>query len=143
MAGDARSCQMHETEGYRPIRFSWHMEIKLEAAPRAPVWPDGIELRPFVKEQHDHALFEAHEEAFSDHWGHTPHAFEYWQHHMSDREDHDPSLWFVAWDHRSAQSPLSLPLLWDMAGQHAGVSVPSAARTRQLSLPHLMSLQAG
>jgi mycothiol synthase len=103
MAGDVRSCQMHETEGYRPIRFSWHMEIKLEDAPRLPVWPEGIELRPFVREQHDHALSEAHEEAFSDHWGHTPHTFEYWQHHMSGREDHDPSLWFVAWDYRSAQ----------------------------------------
>jgi mycothiol synthase len=96
--GDISARQMHETEGYRPIRFSWHMEIKLEAAPRAPVWPDGIELRPFVKEQHDHALFEAHEEAFSDHWGHTPHTFENWQHHMSGRADLDPSLWFIAWD---------------------------------------------
>jgi RimJ/RimL family protein N-acetyltransferase len=103
MAGDERSRQMHEAEGYRPIRFSWHMEIKLEEAPRLPTWPDGIELRPFVKEQYDHALFEAHEESFSDHWGYNPHTFEHWQHHMSGREDHDPSLWFVAWDQRSAE----------------------------------------
>ena len=100
MAGDVRSCQMHETEGYRPIRFSWHMEIKLEAAPSAPVWPDRIELRPFVKEQHDQALFEAHEEAFSDHWGHTPGTYERWIHRY---QDQDTSLWYVAWDHRSAQ----------------------------------------
>ena len=34
MIGDTGSRQMHETEGYRPIRFSWHMEIKLDEAPR-------------------------------------------------------------------------------------------------------------
>ncbi|HSB02116.1 MAG TPA: GNAT family N-acetyltransferase, partial [Anaerolineales bacterium] len=98
MAGDTVARQMHEAEGYRPIRYSWHMEIKLEEAPRTPVWPAGIELRPFVREQHDHQVFEAHEEAFSDHWGHTPRAFEDWQHGVSGGENHEPSLWFVAWD---------------------------------------------
>ncbi len=96
--GDTVSRQMHETEGYRPIRFSWRMEIKLEKAPSAPLWPDGIELRPFALEQHNRTVFEAHEEAFSDHWGHTPGTFERWQHHMTGREDFDPSLWFIAWD---------------------------------------------
>ena len=98
MISDTISRQMHETEGYRPIRFSWHMEIKLAEAPRSPVWPTGIELRPFVMEEHNRAVFEAHEEAFSDHWGHTPGTFEYWQHNVSGRHDLDPSLWFIAWD---------------------------------------------
>jgi mycothiol synthase len=98
MAGDMVSRQMHEFEGYRSIRFSWHMEIKLSEAPSIPVWPEGIELRPFVLEQHDRAVFDAHEEAFSDHWGHTPGTFEHWQHHRSGRDDLDPSLWFIAWD---------------------------------------------
>ena len=101
--GDTVARQMHETEGYRPIRFSWHMEIKLDDAPRIPAWPAGIELRPFVKDEHDRAVFEAHEEAFGDHWGHTPGTLESWQHHMSGREDLDPSLWFIAWDGRLAQ----------------------------------------
>ncbi len=96
--GDAGARELHEAEGYRPIRYSWHMEIKLEEVPRIPVWPAGIELRPFVREQHDRSVFEAHEEAFSDHWGHTPGTFEYWQHNMSGREGFDPSLWFIAWD---------------------------------------------
>ncbi|HLO34171.1 MAG TPA: GNAT family N-acetyltransferase [Anaerolineales bacterium] len=98
MTGDTVSRQMHETEGYRPIRFSWRMEIKLQELPRLPTWPAGIELRPFLLEQHNHAVFEAHEEAFSDHWGHTPGTFERWQHHMTGRADLDPSLWFIAWD---------------------------------------------
>ncbi len=96
--GDAGARELHEAEGYRPIRYSWHMEIKLEEAPRSPVWPAEVELRPFVRDQHDELVFEAHEEAFSDHWGHTPGTFEHWQHDVSGREKFDPSLWFIAWD---------------------------------------------
>ena len=96
--GDTSARQLHEMEGYRPIRFSWHMEITLENTPSAPAWPDGIKLRPFVLEQHSRAVFEAHEEAFSDHWGHTPGTFERWQHHMMSRVELNSSLWFIAWD---------------------------------------------
>jgi len=96
--GDSNARALHENEGYRGIRFSWHMEIKLGAYPRKPAWPAGIELRPFVLEQHNHTVFEAHEEAFSDHWGHTPGTFERWEHHMTGREAFDSALWFIAWD---------------------------------------------
>lgn len=96
--GDTIAREMHENEGYRPVRFYWRMEIALDAAPPAPVWPEGIELRSFVAAEHDRALFEAHEEAFSDHWGHTPGTYERWQHGMSGPSDLDPSLWFIAWD---------------------------------------------
>ncbi len=101
--GDSAARQLHENEGYRPIRYSWHMEIKLEQPPRVPIWPVGIELRPFVREQHDDLVFQAHEEAFSDHWGHTPGTFDYWQHQISGREGFDPSLWFIAWDGGAAE----------------------------------------
>ena len=93
--GDTSAREMHEHEGYKPIRYSWRMEVTLNEAPPTPQFPTGIELRPFVRQQHDHALFEAHEEAFSDHWGHTPGTYERWQHHYEDR---DRSLWYIAWD---------------------------------------------
>ncbi len=96
--GDKVSRVMHEEEGYKAIRFSWRMEITLKNVPPVPVLPTGIELRPFVLDQHNYMVFEAHEEAFSDHWGHTPGTYEKWQHHMTNREDFDPSLWHVAWD---------------------------------------------
>lgn len=96
--GDTISREMHEAEGYQPIRFSWRMEINLTEAPPAPVWPKGVELRPFVLADHNQAVFEAHEEAFSDHWGHTPGTFANWQNRMTNREAFDPSLWFIAWD---------------------------------------------
>ena len=100
---DAAACQLHENEGYRAIRHSWHMEIELQAAPQKPLFPEGIELRPFILEQQSHAVFEAHEEAFSDHWGHTPGTFEHWRHHVIEYENFDPSLWFIAWDGGSSQ----------------------------------------
>jgi ribosomal protein S18 acetylase RimI-like enzyme len=79
------------------------MEIELQEAPRTPVWPAGIGLRPFLLQEQNRAVFEAHEEAFSDHWGHTPGTFERWQYRMTSREAFEPSLWFIAWDNRSEQ----------------------------------------
>ena len=70
------------------------MEIELDEAPSVPQFPEGIELRPFTMEQ-DHTVYEAHEEAFSDHWGHINRPYEDWEHHHVDR---DESLWLIAWD---------------------------------------------
>jgi mycothiol synthase len=96
--GDRIARAIHEAQGYKPIRFSWRMEISLPEAPVAPAWPDGIVLKPFVLEKHNEKVFEAHEEAFSDHWGHTPGTFSRWKQRMTQRENFDPSLWFIAWD---------------------------------------------
>jgi mycothiol synthase len=95
--GDTVAREMHEAEGYKPIRFFWRMEITLGATPPAPTWPVGIELRPFDLEAHDYLLYRAHYEAFSDHWGHTPRPYEDWQSRMNS-ETNDTSLWFLAWD---------------------------------------------
>lgn len=96
--GDRYGREMHEAQGYQTIRFSWHMEIKLDGPAPAPIWPEGVEVRPFVLVEHNQAVFEAHEEAFSDHWGHTPGTYADWQTHMTNHEDFDPSLWIIAWD---------------------------------------------
>ncbi|HEY2979672.1 MAG TPA: GNAT family N-acetyltransferase, partial [Anaerolineales bacterium] len=42
------------------------------------------------------------EEAFRDHWGHTPGTFERWQHWLTGRPDFDPTLWLIAYDTSSA-----------------------------------------
>ena len=96
--GDTVAREIHEAEGYKQIRFSWRMEIKLTAAPPAPVWPEGVELRPFIPGEQDRLLFDASEEAFRDHWGHTPGNFNDWQNRKIQREDFDPSLFHIAWD---------------------------------------------
>jgi len=97
-ANDAAACELHENEGYKAIRHSWHMETKLEQAPQVPSFPEGIELRPFVLDEQNYAVYEAHEDAFSDHWGHVRGTFESWNHHVVEHENFDPSLWYIAWD---------------------------------------------
>jgi mycothiol synthase len=88
---------IHEAIGFRPIRFSWRMEISLEDMSEKPAWPEGVELRPFIPGQHDRLVFEAEQEAFADHWGHTPVEYEYWHMRKVEREAFDPSLWHIAW----------------------------------------------
>ena len=91
---DADGRNVHESCGYSPIRYHWRMEIKFDDAPIQPVFPDGIVLKPYTLES-DNALFEAHEEAFSDHWGHTRGTYDEWLHHNKER---DKSMWIIAWD---------------------------------------------
>lgn len=89
---------MFAHEGFSVIRYHWRMGIELESAPVAPSWPQGIELRPFVRDEHAHALWQADNEAFLDHWGSHSSTFEDWQHRKFEKPDFDPTLWMVAWD---------------------------------------------
>jgi len=89
---------MFAHEGYSVIRHHWRMEIKLDKAPPAAILSDGIELRPFIREQHDRLVWEADNEAFRDHWGSHESTFEEWQHRKFGKSDFDPSLWMIAWD---------------------------------------------
>ncbi len=95
---DAASNELHKAEGYSPKRHHWRMEIKLDSAPPRTAWPEGIELRPFIRSQDEIAVWQAQNEAFRDHWGSHDVSLEEWQHHRFDREDFDPTLWAIAWD---------------------------------------------
>lgn len=90
--------QLFEQAGYKHVRSNWTMEIEMDKEPLEPAWPEGIKLHPFVPDQDEHAVFEMIDEAFSDHWGYMPEDFENWKHWMIEREDFDPSLWFLAVD---------------------------------------------
>lgn len=86
-----------EKHGYQRIRSSWRMGIELHEAPPAPVWPDGITLTTLsANREMLHAVYEADEDFFRDHWGYIPHTFEDYEHHMVKRDNFDPSLWFIA-----------------------------------------------
>jgi mycothiol synthase len=95
---DTVAREMHATEGYWPVRYTWRMEITLEEPPPVPTWPEGIELRPFDLEGHDYLVYRAHQDAFRDHWGFVPRPYEFWQHHMIEAENFDPAQWYIAWD---------------------------------------------
>jgi len=87
-----------EGEGYTLARHFWRMQMDMDEAPQRPVWPDGITVRTFVPGQDEPATFEAFQEAFRDHWEYVPWRFETWQQIMIERDDFDPSLWFLAMD---------------------------------------------
>lgn len=92
---EARS--LLEREGYAPARYFWRMERRLAEAPPPPELPEGIEIRPFVRDRDERTAYAAVEEAFADHWGHVPRGYEEW---AEGRFGHgfDPGLWFLAWD---------------------------------------------
>lgn len=83
--------------GFAPIRYFWRMETKLQKAPATATFPDGIELRPFNKDDHGHAAWQANNEVFHDHWGSYEFTFEDWSKRVNS-PNFDPSLWLVAWD---------------------------------------------
>jgi len=84
--------------GYSPVRYFWRMEIQLHEAPETAIFPDGIELRPFIKEEHASAVWEADNEIFHDHWGSHEWTLEAWSHDKFGNPNFDPTLWLIAWD---------------------------------------------
>jgi ribosomal protein S18 acetylase RimI-like enzyme len=95
---DVNGRAIHAEAGYKPIRFSWRMEITLQAAPAPVAWPPNIQLRPFDPAAHARAAYAAEDESFRDHWGHHTEPYETWEFHKLQRENFDPALWFIAWD---------------------------------------------
>ena len=100
---DPVSHELHSNEGYQPLRYHWRMEIILDAPPPEPKFPEGIELRPFIKGKHDVAVWQAQNEAFRDHWGSHDVTLEEWQRSRFDDPEFDSTLWPIAWDERSAE----------------------------------------
>lgn len=90
--------ELHINMGYDFIRYFWRMEINLTEKPPMPEFPAGIELRPFNKEADSQLLWQADNEAFSEHWGTHDSTFEEWCFWKFERPEFDPTLWFIAWD---------------------------------------------
>ena len=95
---DAAAIARYERAGFRDVRRHWRMEIELNEEPAAPTWPQGVELRPFVPERDNYAVYQVIETAFEDHWGHFSRSFEEWEHWTVERPDFRPDLWFIAWE---------------------------------------------
>ena len=95
------SKKLFEDLGYQQIRSSYQMRIDLDKAPPAPLWADGITLKIADPEKDIHAVYEADEESFRDHFGYVEQPFEEgfarFKHFMMG-EGSDPNLWFLAMD---------------------------------------------
>jgi len=92
-----------ERAGFEMVRVQNTMRIDLETQPPAPVWPEGILVRPVDVEAEVEGLAVASREAFRDHWGYVEspleQSIEDWRQWIASLgETRDPSLWFVACD---------------------------------------------
>ncbi|HEY1367917.1 MAG TPA: GNAT family N-acetyltransferase [Gaiellaceae bacterium] len=96
-AVDLPARRLLEARGYRDVRHFFEMVVELDESPREPVWPDGIEARPFRRED-ARALFDALGEAFAEEWGFVARSYEEW--YLRRIEGADTSLYFLAWDGR-------------------------------------------
>lgn len=96
-ANDTAGRELHENEGYQPVRYFYRMQIDLKSEPEEPFLPPGIQLRPFQPGQ-EHLAFATLEDAFRDHWGFTPWSFTDWSSLTVGQEDFDPALFLLAWD---------------------------------------------
>ena len=85
-----------DQSGYTVIRHFYEMvRPNLDNLPEAHL-PAGLELRP-VQPEHMRAIWDANEEAFRDHWGHTPLTESDYQGFLA-QPHQDTSLWQIAWD---------------------------------------------
>lgn len=89
---------LHEKLGYSAIRYYWRMEIKLENTPEIQPLPDGLEIRPFIQEQHARLVWEAENESFRDHWGSHESKYDEWHQRKLEKPEFDPTLWLIVWD---------------------------------------------
>ena len=94
---DQESRKSYERAGFQEVHRNWRMEIEFNGLPVSPMWPEGVELRPFVPERDDRAVFEVVEKAFQDQWEYTPEDFAEWRYWTIEQADFDPSLYFIAW----------------------------------------------
>jgi mycothiol synthase len=95
---DEAAGQLLTARGYRWARRFWHMEVELGTGVDEPAPPSGIALRRLDPERDLPAAYRILEEAFEDHWDHSPTPYE----EFLEREVHgdrfDPALWIVAVD---------------------------------------------
>ena len=100
VAGDERSAALLSDQGMAVVRHFVFMMIDFDGPPEAPVWPEGIEVRPVTVAEHGRAISAADEEIFRDHWGFAPKsaedAYERFRHWTENDPELDESLWFVA-----------------------------------------------
>jgi GNAT superfamily N-acetyltransferase len=84
------------SHGYEPVRYFFEMVSKsMGELPEAPM-PSGLEIRP-ANPDHYRSVWEALDEAFRDHWGHSPQPEERYQRWIKDRR-FQPKHWIIAWD---------------------------------------------
>jgi mycothiol synthase len=124
--------------GFRRERSFLRMQIRMTEAPPSPSWPAGFELRTFRPGSDERIVFDAVEEAFSDHWGHVPGRLEEWL-RRTERADFDPTLWFLAFDGEQLAATSLCETMPDARGWVSSLAVRRPWRHRGLARAILLA----
>jgi len=89
--------QAYEAAGWQPIRYSFQMRTELDGELPEPVWPDGLTPRNFQPAE-EVRVYEAHMDAFADHWDFHLQSLEDWRVFTVDKPKFDPALWWLVED---------------------------------------------
>jgi mycothiol synthase len=89
--------EAYERLGLEPVRHSFRMAIEFDGEPEPPSWPPGVTVSTFEAGE-ERAVYDAFREAWLDTWAPEEEPYEEWAHWTVEREDFDPTLWFLARD---------------------------------------------
>jgi mycothiol synthase len=95
-AGDRAAAAMLEARGLRLVRHFWHMQIELVEPLEAGPAPEGIEIAATDAPADLPDVYAVINEAFADHWGEYPGAFNSWSEMKTASPSYDPTLWLLA-----------------------------------------------
>ena len=84
-------------DGYTAARYFYDMVAPSLEPIVAPPMPEGVELRPVVRDQY-RTIWEASAEAFRDHWGENEWSEEDWTRFDANPHHADPRFWRIGWD---------------------------------------------
>ena len=102
MSTEFGKIRLLKASGYSPVRyFSEMVRPDLENILQYPL-PPGVEIRPATPE-HYRTIWEANNEAMSDHWDHVDYSEEDYQFWLQADEEFQPELWKIAWDIQTNQ----------------------------------------
>ncbi|HLX31367.1 MAG TPA: GNAT family N-acetyltransferase [Gaiellaceae bacterium] len=93
IAADERGNDLFSRRGFREVRRFWDMAIELDDE-----LPEPLVAIEVFGEDDAPGFHAALEEAFADHWEHTPEPFEKWWSRQQARANYDPSLWLLIRD---------------------------------------------
>jgi mycothiol synthase len=96
LADEPRASSLLERHGYREVRRFQLMRVDFAEELAPPAWPEGVDARTFDPDEIG-ALYQAHAEAFADHWGEGVEREDDFRHQILDSPRFDPALWFLAW----------------------------------------------
>ena len=98
LVGDGRAPALFTSRGYARARSFFRMVVDVTDPGPAPVWPEGVELRPLDVDRDGERVHQANEETFVSEWGHQPRPYDEWRVRTFDWSRFDASLVPVAWE---------------------------------------------